>query len=370
MAGLTLDAGKCVRALSKFSTCDSCLSACPTPAIAIESEKLPAINLSLCVGCGACVGVCPTEALELDDFTISNFFFEFASKSETLVSCRKNVPCLSLLHVEYIIALSSLKNGIIFDMGHCEGCEIASSCKPLIEAHVEEANYVLEATQQEARVVMKNVSFENSDETEDNENNRRSFFKAINLENVADAKAQFERSVEIATDDFVENFLSSAQIATLREKELGDKRKLLFTALKRVQKPSQYHVVEGESLSFTSQKIFNKETCTACQMCYRICPTGALSSDLRNSKIDFDPFMCIKCHLCHDVCEPHSLTLSSSYNLKELFEPSVQRLVAFNVRNCHECGGIFTSLKGEKICRRCTIEEEEARELWGIEDDE
>lgn len=368
MAGLTLDAGRCVRALSKFSTCDSCLSACPTPAIAIENEKLPSINLSLCVGCGGCVGVCPTEAFKLDDFSIVDFFFEFVSEPGTLLSCRKNVPCLSALHVEYIIALASLKNGLIFDMGHCDGCEIASTCKPLIEAHAEEANYVLDATEQDATVLLKHISFENNDKTEDNESDRRSFFKAINLENVADAKAQFERSVEIATDDFVENFLSSEQIATLREKQLSDKRKLLFTALKRMEKPSQYHVIEGEALSFTSQKLLDKETCTACQMCYRICPTGALTSDLRNSKIDFDPFMCVKCHLCHDVCEPDSLTLSSSYNLKELFEPSVQRLVAFSVRNCHECGGIFTSLKGEKICRRCDIEEEEARGLWGIEE--
>jgi Fe-S-cluster-containing hydrogenase component 2 len=104
-------------------------------------------------------------------------------------------------------------------------------------------------------------------------------------------------------------------------------------------------------------------------MCYRICPTGALSSDIRNSKIDFDPFMCVKCHLCHDVCEPDSLTLSSSYNLKELFEPSVQRLVSFNVRSCNECGGFFTSLHGKKICRRCELEDEEAREIWGIRDE-
>lgn len=369
MAGLTLDAGRCVRALSKFSICDNCVVSCPTDAIMAEPEQLPAINLSACVGCGGCVGVCPTEALKLDDFSVIDFFFEFVSEPDNLVSCRKNVPCLSALHVEYIIALASLKSGLVFDMGHCEGCEIASTCKPLIEEHVEEANYILEATEQDARVLMESVAFENSDETEDNTQDRRSFFKAINLENVAGAKAQFERDVEIATDDFVESSLSSAQIATLREKQLSDKRKLLFTAMKRMKKPSQYHVVEGEALSFTSQKIFDKELCTACQMCYRICPTGALSSDMRNSKIDFDPFMCVKCHLCHDVCEPDALTLSSSYSLKEFFEPEAQRLVAFSMRSCDECGTMFTSLHGERICRRCDIEEQEARELWGIKDE-
>jgi formate hydrogenlyase subunit 6/NADH:ubiquinone oxidoreductase subunit I len=370
MAGLTLEGGHCVRALSKFSTCDHCLSSCPTQAIAISpAAALPALNLAACVGCGACVGVCPTEALKLDAFSMVDFFFEFVSQEQNLLSCHKNVPCLSALHVEYLIALASLKKGLVFDMGHCEGCEIALTCKPLIEAHVDEANYVLEATEQDASIVMESIGFENRDETANNSADRRSFFKAINLDNVANAKAQFERDVEIATDAFVENFLSSAQIATLREKHLSDKRKLLFTALKRMEKPKQYHVVDANALSFSSQKLFDKGLCTACQMCYRICPTGALTSDLRNSKIDFDPFMCVKCHLCHDVCEPDALTLSSSYNLKELFEPSVQRLVAFSVRNCDECGSIFTSLHGERMCRRCDIEEQEARELWGIEDE-
>jgi ferredoxin len=88
---------------------------------------------------------------------------------------------------------------------------------------------------------------------------------------------------------------------------------------------------------------------------------------MKNSKIDFDPFLCIRCHLCHDVCEPHAITLSSSFNMKEFFEPKVQNLIAFDVRHCNECGLMFTSLQGEKICRRCMIEEEEAKELWGIE---
>jgi formate hydrogenlyase subunit 6/NADH:ubiquinone oxidoreductase subunit I len=367
MAGVTLDGGACVRAVSKFSSCKNCELSCPCDAIMIEDEKLPSINLSACVGCGACVGVCPTEALVVDDFHVIDFFFDFVSQEENLLSCRKNLPCLSILHVEYIISLASVKKGLVFDMGHCETCEIASTCKPLIESHAEEANYILEAIEQPL-VDLKDIAYEVL-QSDDEAADRRSFFKAINLKNAFDAKAKFERSVEVSEDAFVDLTLSSAQIAQLRKKELSDKRKLLFSALKKIDKPSVFHVLDADELSFSSQKLFDKESCTACQMCYRICPTGALSSDIRNSKIDFDPFMCVKCHLCHDVCEPDSLSLSGSYNIKELFEPSVQRLVNFRVKNCDECGSIFTSLHGESICRRCDIEESEARQLWGITDE-
>ena len=365
MAGLSLDAGLCVRAHSKLSTCNRCEVICPTQAI-VMGEMLPAVNLAECVGCGGCVGVCPSEALQLDDFKPTDFFFTFAVEKENLLSCRKNVPCISVLNVEHIIALASLKGGLVFDMGHCEGCAVVSTCRPQIEANAEEANYLLEAMQNPARVTLEKIAYVADGGEEEEEPERRDFFRAFTLKNAVKSKAQFDREVEVATDELVEHTLRSGDIARIREKQLGDKRKLLFTALKRAPRPSIYHVVDADAVSFTSQKLLDVEHCTACQMCYRICPTGALSSDVRNSKIDFDPFLCIKCQLCHDVCEPNCLTLSGSYKVREFFEPSVQNLARFKVRNCDECMTPFVSLHGEKMCHRCRIEEEEARELWGI----
>ncbi len=367
MAGVTLDAAKCVRAVSKFSACTHCSAICPTGAIVIAPEALPAINFSQCVGCGGCSGICPSEALRLDDFDPTEFFFAFTAQQDDLLSCRKNVPCLSVLNVEHIIALASMKGTLRFDMGHCEGCEIAHTCKPQIEKSVDEALYVLEATENPATVTMEMTAYEAQESADEETPDRRDFFRSFNLKNAVASKNRFEREVEIATDELVEHMPDSEQIARIRQKQIPDKRKLLFTALKRVQKPSVYHVVDAGELSFTSQKLVDEAACTACQMCYRICPTGALSSDGRNSKIDFDPFLCIKCHICHDVCEPDAITLSPSYNMKELFEPSVKNLVTFTVKNCNECAAPFVSLKGEKLCYRCQCEEDEARELWGIE---
>ena len=368
MAAIALNASSCVRSLAKFSECNKCEVVCPTNAIVIDGA-LPAINFSLCVACGGCAGVCPSEALTLDDFSATDFFFEFASSEETLISCRKNVPCLSVFSVEHIIGLASLKNGIVFDMGHCEGCDIAHTCQKQIEANAEEANYVLSAMESEAEVSLENICYVEEAIAPAPEGERRDFFRALTLKNAATAKHKFDREVEVATDALVEHTITNDKIALLKQKGIPDKRKLLFTALKRAEKPSTFHVVDAKELSFTSQKLFDEELCTACQMCYRVCPTGSLSSNMRNAKIDFDPFLCIKCHICHDVCEPDALTLSDSYNIKEFFEPRVQNLVKFNVKSCNECGRLFTSIKGKDMCYQCECEEEEARELWGITDD-
>ena len=362
---LKLNAGLCVRSLSVDSECNKCEVVCPTNAIVVGENPLPAINFATCVSCGACGAVCPTEALSLDEFSPTNFFFDFIESEENLISCRKNVPCISALSVEHLISLATLKKEIIFDMGYCEGCEIASTCHKQIVENYEEASYILEAMENDAVIKLEDIRYdsENEDTTD-----RREFLNNLNLQSVAKVKKNFEDEVQKASDELVEHSLQKTDIALLRKKTIPNKRKILFTALKRVEKPSTFHIIDASEITFTSQKIMNEEACTACQICYRVCPTGALTSDLKNSKIDFDPFLCIKCHICHDVCEPDAITLSSSYNMKEFFEPEAVNLISFRVRRCDECGSVFSSNSDDKLCYRCKIEEEEAKALWGIEE--
>jgi len=362
---LKLNAGLCVRSLSVESECNKCELVCPTNAIVIqENTALPSINFSSCVTCGACGGVCPSEALSMDEFSVTNFFFDFIEGEDTLVSCRKNVPCIAALSVEHILSMATLKKEVVLDTGYCGECEIASTCHKQIVQNYEEASYILEAMENDAVIKMEDIKYES--ENEDNAD-RREFLNRLNLQSAAKVKKSFEDEVQKASDELTEHSVQKTDIALLRKKNIPNKRKILFTALKRVEKPSTFHVIDANEISFTSQKIMNEESCTACQMCYRVCPTGALASDIKNSKIDFDPFLCIKCHICHDVCEPDAITLSSSYKMKEFFEPEAVNLISFQVRRCDECNAVFSSNSGDTMCNRCKIEEEEAKALWGIE---
>lgn len=366
MGLLSLSPARCVRALSVNSICSLCVDVCPTHAIAL-TDRLPSLNQVQCVGCGGCVASCPTEALAHDDFNPTDFFFSFVSDESLLVSCQKNVPCLAALGSEHLIALCGMKKGLTLDIGHCGGCDIGEIVLRDLYARVENVNYALEAIDSSYQVNVAEVNYSDK-ETAKEQPDRRDFFKTFHLKKIGAYKANFEREIQRSTDEFISHTTDSTHTQALRTKKITDRRKVFYTALKRLEKPSFYHVVEGERITFTSQKLLDESKCSACEMCYRICPTGALTSDMRNSKIDFDPFLCVKCHLCHDVCESDAITLSPSYNLKEWFEPTVQNLVTYSLCHCNECGATFSSVGGEKICRRCRLEEEEALELWGLKE--
>ncbi len=371
MSGLLFEPAKCVRAVTKFSECALCFDACPVETISIAENSLPAFVPSVCVECGGCMGVCPGEAFSLKDFSATEFFFQFAGSNESLISCRLNVPCIMSLSTEHLISLALVKEELILDIGHCGECPYKEPLYELIKGSLSEANYVLEACGSEKRVVAKELGVEADESGEKAEPaDRRSFLKALSLKGAVEAKREFEAMVEKSDDKEKVHEIDIASLAKIRKKELPDKRKILFTALKRTPKPPIYHTIAEDEISFVSQKYIEQQSCTNCQMCYRICPTGALSSDSNMSRIFFDAMLCIKCRACHDTCEPDAIKIQPVFEMSEFFEPTQRLLATFTVRKCDECGLAFTSLRGERVCSRCLVEEQEAFELWGIEEDE
>ena len=365
MSLLSLDIAKCVRTTNKFSQCNECVTACPVETITI-SEQLPSFIPNDCVGCGGCLAACPSSAYSLDDFNSINFIFSYLESEKEDISCKRDaIPCLAALNVEEVLSMTLLSSKkLLFDKSHCSECEIAKVNLSIIEKRVEEVNFLLEAM-----AVDKTINFEVLEEvklSEEPEIKRRDFLAKLSVKEAIKTKQKFDNRVEALDKELKEHVASTQDIQNIRTKTVPDRRKLLKMAMKRAGIPENFHIIEGEDISFVSQKNLDEESCTNCQMCYRICPTGALSSDTNGSFIAFDAFSCIKCASCHDVCEPNSLTIKPTFALKELFEPQKETLVKFSVKRCDECGMPFVYRGGEVMCMRCRIEEEEAHELWGI----
>lgn len=355
---LQLEIASCVRATSKFSDCTKCIDACPESIQLVDN--LPSFANNTGVEAAACVGVCPTEAFSLSDFSTTEFFFSFLESKVRLISPKLNVPCLSVLSVEHLISLAlASEETITLDLSSYDEESILYEH---IEAHIEEANFVLSSFSSkklETNADAVTEADKNAVKTnkEDEISDRRSFLGNVSLKGVIKHKMSFDEAVE--ADELKTFALDPAIIAKIRAKNLPDKRKILFTTLKHAGVPENFEVLAEEDITFTSQK-FVDDSCTNCQICYRICPTGALSSDGKFSLIHFDAMLCVKCRLCHDVCEPDAIQLQPGFEIKEFFEPTQRTLATFDIKRCNECGNNFTYTGGEQTCPRCMIEEEEA----------
>jgi ferredoxin len=362
---LHFDVASCVRATSKLSECTKCVQACPESIQIVDN--IPSFRLATGTEASACLGACPTEAFSLSDFSVTEFFFSFLESKVRLISSKINVPCISVLSVEHLISLAlASEEPITIDLnGYKEGSHLLT----LIEDRIEEANFVLSSfsdkvlnTNLEMKLRPSELdpkSTEILDEVQDAEvSSRRDFFtETTSIKGVIRNKQAFDEAVD--AEEFQTFGIDASVIAKIRDKTLPDKRKILFTTLKRAAVPEVFEVLPQEDVTFVSQK-FIDESCTNCQICYRICPTGALSSNGKFSLINFDAMLCVKCHLCHDVCEPGSIQLQSGFEIKEFFEPTQRTLASFTVKRCNECGNNFTYTGGEQACPRCLVEEEEA----------
>ena len=347
--------------MSKFSECTKCVDACPESVQIMEN--LPSFTHSTGVEAAACLGACPTEAFSLSDFSVTEFFFSFIKSKVRLISSKINVPCISVLSVEHLISLALASDTpITIDLnGYTEGSHLLEQ----IESCIAEANFILSSfcekvlrtnLDESLRPIVEGKETKTEKEESDL-SSRRDFLSQASVKGVIKHKKTFDEAV--VAEDLQIFKIDADVIAKMKDKNIPDKRKILFTILKRVDAPNIFEVLPEEEVSFVSQK-FIDESCTNCQICYRICPTGALSSNGKFSLINFDAMLCVKCRLCHDACEPDSIHLQSGFEIKEFFEATQRTLATFNIKRCNECGNNFTYAGGEQSCPRCKVEEEEA----------
>jgi formate hydrogenlyase subunit 6/NADH:ubiquinone oxidoreductase subunit I len=353
---LNFNLSSCVRASAVSSNCQKCVTICPTQTIII-SNNTPSFTPDECIACGGCVGICPTSSFSLSTFDTTGFIFD-QFQNNNILSCRQNTPCLTTFNAEALITLAlGCDKSIILDTGHCQTCEIAKNLYPQIKNNINEANYILSSfSQKKVEEQELKLINENSQDREQN-NNRRDFFSNFKPINLVKTKIAFEEKIdgdEAKRFEFDESIIDQIKI-----KKIPDSRKLFFTLFKNQNKPRIYETLDGDEISFISQKYID-DSCTNCQMCYRICPTEALSSDANHSIINFNSMLCLKCHLCHDVCSTNSIHVQKAFDIKEFFEPTKKVLAHFDIKRCHECNNAFTYFGGEIICPRCQSEEDEA----------
>ncbi len=315
-----LDLLRCLRTDYFHNDCQECLEICPEEAFSVNRKRLT-LDSDRCTNCGVCLGVCPTEALSLEFFDPNNYILD--QKEEVLLSCKKDIPCLSAFDVHHFATLLLDKKRVACDLGHCEGCHLNPGGRTLAS--------IKERMEQAQRFVHQ-LGIEKSFEEESFVDDRRGFFKAL-----------FRATKDLTRDDL-------AKISPKIER-LPLKQTLLKQSLKK-------HITEIPNTSvstdypFLAMKSIDK-SCTNCGDCVQFCPTNALFFAKEGTAIGFVAGRCIDCDICNDICKPGSIRDEERIDLVEWSFDRPQELIEHQLEICEECNTPFPYHGGELICERC-----------------
>jgi len=284
---LSVDASRCLKMRFSESSCRRCADICPHGAVILDSTLT--INPDRCHGCMLCTSVCPAGALEQNsDFHAC--LAKLSKVSEPILGCIRTtecsngtVTCLGGLSEEHLVALyHTLAGKLTLNLSLCSDCRNHSIIGQLRQR--------LDALSK-ARLSSSDCSIEISESAQgmnyrDESVDRRSFFKSF-------SKSLFtSASVIISTHNE-----QTERRTNYTEKRVPIRRELLNRTRNKLSPELVVHLQKH----FDSFVSFD-ETCTRCQGCVAICPTGALWSEADNEIPILRQLLCTGCGLCCEFC--------------------------------------------------------------------
>ena len=357
-AALQLAYEACVRTLSRNATCARCRDACPTAAVSLDGVRSSVVvALDRCTGCGLCAAACPTDA-----FTTPFDLPGALAGSDGALRCGQGgLPCVGAVSAEDLIALAVRVGAVVLHDGPCASRDTGH---PAAELRAAEAQRFLAAIGSKATVRWA------GDEALAAPTGRRAEAPAAGA---ASKEPEVSAGRRRMLRMFVPTLKEAPQVRLQQPERLDrdrmgavpERRRRLLAALPASVEAATARLPEP-ALSFASSKAVSEQACTACSVCFSVCPTGALQAPRTLKELRFDASRCVKCGLCHEVCEPGAIRLAPETSVEDFLEFTPRTLARLPVSACGECGAPYNRAEGvEGLCPRCWAMQEEALELSG-----
>ncbi|MFO7681790.1 MAG: 4Fe-4S binding protein [Chloroflexota bacterium] len=336
---------RCLYTADKFAACTACQSICPVGAI--QFGPPPAFSADSCQQCRACLPVCPVGAYAADDEVESllkcaaqlgresceivcelNPHAAFGAPSAAAIRVR---GCLAGLGIgAYLALVDQGLTQVIVRLEACANCPW-SSLRAQVESQVAQARHILAAWDQAEKLVCTGPEIIDGFK-------KRPFWNAgsppISRRNLFRLQPT-EKEERVSISSPFRERLRVLQAISHRPPIADDER--LWHGL-------------GFALITVSDE------CTACGVCSRACPTGALQMVTEGSSFQllFTPPACIDCNICHHVCNPQAITISHDLTYDQIIRAEADQIVQHGeLTHCAKCRASFTSKTGSRLCPTC-----------------
>ena len=353
---IVLDAKYCLYSLDQYSECAACFNVCPVEAITIG--KPPSLNAELCQSCLACIPACPVGAYRADDAVsnLLNCVTHVEDQSVELLCELHPQPetgsdseaigiqihgCLAGLGSGAYLTLSTVGlTRIVSRTDTCHACKW-QTLTPEIHRQVECANRFLSAWGKSNTVTC-------ADEIESPVErvlwgaknpplSRRELFRML------------ARQGQITMARAMENGVTAST------RQPGRDRLRFLSAISHLPAPA---ASEAALNDFGFATLTISESCTACGICAKACPTDALcfskNEEEMTFSISFAVQKCIGCDLCGHVCQPDAITINHAPTFEQVFgtkEPTVVK--AGPTVRCERCKTFMAARAGVRLCPLC-----------------
>jgi ferredoxin len=365
-----LHSGRCVNRRHGGAQCSRCVEACPVQAIALHGQE-PQLDESACVRCGLCLHVCPTDvytpALDFErrlGQTVANLPLEplalvcaahpapaiTTSKVTAVVQHRR---CLAGLSPADLLELSAGgRRALWLDDSPCTECVIGSA-QAALQGSADSARALLHAAGRPPAILLHSERPPAADaravrvplfDGAQPAISRRSF-----LSRFRPSQAEQTEIEEVA---YVEDWIQrGAPVSTRLPQQVPEGQRKLLAALGHLESAQAGEFATAQS-PFAAVQV-DTNLCSACGLCARFCPTGALHFTAQDGVFDlsFQPAACVDCGVCAAACPEHAILLGESMDLGAILADDIVPLAAGELVRCSVCGAPTAQTTGVPMVR-------------------
>ena len=352
---------RCVRYRYRYSACRRCADACPHEAIALLDEGVR-LDGARCQNCALCTTACPTAALSSGNLARIDLLkriiklerFSFACAPSGL-SADAVVPCLGALDAAMLGYLAKRRIAVVLHGSHhCGQCAHGARGEAQLAANLEAADALEIAAGPEEWLAPTLADAPD---------------QAVAKDDFRAGRRQLFRRLVGRSIDEVSRAATPVLDLPVEEKAIRpgpwfvpEMRELLQIACRR-KDGAPFGIAPQAALPLMDIRL--KRGCTACEACFRVCPTGAMQirENDGNWNLAFAIDRCVGCGVCLEVCQPRVLYAAELFDATPEREPAILRQLA--KQRCHRCDRFFVSSEPCETCPICSDDEDAFTAIFG-----